>query len=207
MWKYLVDLNQLEPVLDVDLSLCAFLLNELIGLIQVAAEGVVGIDDGELAVVPGQLAVEVVPVPDVLREEKVVTLDLTVEGCRWNVYVGITSTEVVVPPIGLADGSLPGGMILGNKEGMIGIHPSLLESLDGFPIILLPHGQHQIVILDFPAVAQLHLVFLGEELLHSHSLRVGVEHANGHLGERGVLTLGGSTSVISPTFLARRCFA
>ena len=56
-----------------------------------------------MAIVPSQLSIEVEPVPDILRQEEVVALNLTVEGGWWDVHVGVATAEVVMPSIGLVD--------------------------------------------------------------------------------------------------------
>lgn len=205
--QYLIDFKELEAVLNVDLALGAFLLDELISLVEVAAEGIVGVDNSQLRILPRDSAVGVEPVPQVLRKEEVVALDLSVERGRRNVEVGVAALEVEVAPEGLVNGSPPAEVVLRDEEGMLRVYPGLFESLDAFHVVLLTHGQHEMIVLDLSTIAQLHLVFLGEELLDADSLGVGVEGVDGHLGEGSVLALGGPTFGWRSTFPARRCCA
>jgi hypothetical protein len=98
------------------------------------------------------------------------------EGCWWNVEVGISTTEVIMPSIGLVDRGSPSQMILCYKEWMLWIDPCLFEAFNAFHIILLTHCQHQMIVFNLATVSQLNLILLGEEFIYTNAFGMGVEH-------------------------------
>lgn len=202
-----IDLEQLNSVLDVDFTLSDLLFDEAISLVEVLNEVVVGVEDGKAGVVPGEFAIEIVPVPDMLRQEEVVALNLTVERLGWDVEVGLSEAEVVMPTVHLVHRRTPGGVVLADEKGGLSVDPGILEALDAFEVILLTHGNDQVIVLDFATVSEFDLVCLGVELADTHTLGMGIIVVDGHLGKGGVLRLGGSKIRRGATCPAHRCFA
>lgn len=90
---YLSDFNESEVVLNGDVSLVAGVLDELIQFGEVLAEGLVGVDDGELRVIPAEFSSFGVKIPDGLGDEEVVVITLSIAAGR-DVEVGISSIVV-----------------------------------------------------------------------------------------------------------------
>lgn len=145
----------------------AGILDVVISLGEVLAEGLVRIDDGELGSLPAQLASAHVEVPDGLGNKEVVVLDFSVEVVGRDVEEGLTSVEVEVDAVALGDGGLPGRVVLVGVEGVDGVTPGILKSFNLSEILFLAHGDDQVFILDHTAVSQHHLVTLRVELFNS----------------------------------------
>lgn len=118
-------------------------------------------------------------VPQRLRDEEVVVLDLSVEVVGRDVEDGLAAVEVEVHSVALRHCGLPGQVVLVGVEGVHGIAPGLLESLDLRGVLFLAHGDHQVLVLDGPAVAQHYLAGVRIELLDSHVVGLGVVFAEG----------------------------
>lgn len=176
---YLPDFHEDEVVLDVDVPVVAGVADVLIGLGEVLAEGLVGVDDCEPGGVPAELASAHVQVPKCLRNEEVVVLHLSVEVVGRDVEDGLATVEVQVHPVALGHCGLPGQVVLVGVEGMHGIAPGLLEPLDLRGVLFLAHGDDQVLVLDGPAVAQHYLAAVGIEPLDSNVVRLGVVFAEG----------------------------
>ena len=157
---YVLDFHQLQSILDVDVFPFQLRLDEGVSLLEVRAEAVVGVDDGESGVAPGKLAIARQSVPNGLGQEEVVVFDGAVEGCWGNVEDGFTPLEVVMISSGLGAGGPPGGMILVAEEGGVDIGPGVFESLDGFEVGVHPGGDDELIVLDLPPVPENYLVIL-----------------------------------------------
>ena len=91
--RYLSDFDESEVVLNGDVSFIAGVLDELVQFGEVLAEGLVGVDDGELGVVPAELSSFGVEIPDGLGDEEVEVIALSIAAGR-DVEVGISSIVV-----------------------------------------------------------------------------------------------------------------
>ena len=94
------------------------------------AESVIGVDDGESGVGPTQSASFGCSVPQRLRQQEIVVLDLGVEWIWGDVEDGFAAVEVVHVSVWFGSVGLPGGMVDAGVEGVERIDPGLLESLD-----------------------------------------------------------------------------
>jgi len=94
------------------------------------AESVIGVDDGESGVGPTQPASFGCSVPQRLRQQEVVVLDLGVEWIGWDVEDGFSAVEVVHVSIWFGSIGFPGWMVNAGVEWVEWIDPGLLESLD-----------------------------------------------------------------------------
>lgn len=142
IWKtnYLLNFNQSPSFFNIDVSLFAFASDQGVSSFEMSTESVVSVDDGYLACIPTDLSVLGVPVPKWLRNEEVVTFDLSSEGWRRNVEDGITSVEVMKISWDLVACDLPRWVLSIGIEWMFEVSPSFIESFDWFIVGLLTHG-------------------------------------------------------------------
>ncbi len=150
---YLSDLNEFEVGLDVDAVVVAGVFDVVINLGEVLAECLVGVDNSELGSLPAELTSAHMQIPDGLRNEEVVVLDLPVEVVGRDVEEGLTAVEVEVDTVALGDGGLPRRMVLVGVEGMDGITPGILKSLNLSEILFLAQSNDQVLILDHTAIS------------------------------------------------------
>jgi len=77
-------------------------------------------------------------------------------------------------PVGFADSSFPRVVILVGIERIDSISPSIIETFDFTVIFLLSHSDHQVVILDSPAISENNFVFIRIDLINSNVVRLGI---------------------------------
>ena len=132
------------------------------------AECFVGVDDCYAGGTPAQFAGFGLLVPERFGEQEVVVLQFSLEIAGRDVEVGRPSAEIVVHSVSLSRRRFPTRMVAISVEGMVGISPGIVESLDGVVVFLLAHGHNQILILDGPAISEGDLVALGADLVNAH---------------------------------------
>lgn len=131
---------------DLNSPAFSFGSDELVGLSEMPAEAIVGIDETESTGVPGDFSVEGVLIPESLAHEKVVVFKFSCKRTGRDVENGVTSVEVIVVSLGLDDAAPPGGVVGVGVEGVVGVGPGLIKSLDRIRIVLLSHGQNEVVV-------------------------------------------------------------
>ncbi len=109
---YLAYFDQSQIGLDIDVVLVAGVLEVVVYLLEVPAEGLVGVDDGQAGSVPADFASFGLCVPLGLRHQEVVVTDLAVVVVGRDVEVGGSSVEVEVHSVGLAGSGFPGVVVL-----------------------------------------------------------------------------------------------
>lgn len=80
-----------------------------------------------------------VPFPDFRRQQEVVGTDFTSEGVGRNAENSITVIEVVMVFLIFMITRSPRRMILANMDGMFGVFPGFIKTLNSFSIILKTH--------------------------------------------------------------------
>ena len=83
----------------------------------------------------------------------------------------------MVNSVGFANSSFPRVVILIGIERIDSISPSIIETFDFAVIFLLSHSDHQVVILDSPAISENNFVFIRIDLVNSDVVRLGVVFA------------------------------
>lgn len=126
----LVDFNELGAELDVNGVFLKIFLNELISNIEVLAEGVVGVGDGE-SVDGGQFTVALVPSPDLSSREEVEGRDFSSVRIRRNAEEGVSVSVVVDPSLVLHVVGLPGRVFSVGENGMVEVREGFFETLNG----------------------------------------------------------------------------
>jgi len=126
----LVDFNELGAELDIDGVFLKIFLNELISDIEIFAEAVVGVGDGE-SVDGGQFTVALVPSPDLSSREEVERRDFSSVRIRGNAEEGVSVSVVVDPSWVLHVVGLPRRVFSVGENGMVEVGESFFETLDG----------------------------------------------------------------------------
>ena len=112
-------------------------------------------------------------IPEGLGQQEVVVLELSRVVALGDVEEGRPSVEVVVHSVSLGGGSPPGRVVSVGEEGVTLVGPGVLKALDGVEVVLLAHGDHKVLILDGPAVAEGDLATVGVDFLDADCIRVG----------------------------------
>jgi hypothetical protein len=126
----LVDFNELGAELDIDGVFLKIFLNELISNVEILAESVVGIGDGE-SVDGGQFTIALVPSPDLSSGEEVEGRNFSSVRIRRNAVEGISVSVVVDPSWVLHVVGLPGRVFSVGENGMVEVRESFFETLNG----------------------------------------------------------------------------
>jgi hypothetical protein len=135
-----LNFDQGPSLLDVDIFSLTFASDETVDLVEMTTEGFVSVDNGEAACVPTDLTVLSVPVPKRFSDKKVVVFNLSSERGRRNVEESVSSVEVVEIPRHLVAGNLPRWVFSVGVELVFEVSPGFVESLNGFVVGLLTHG-------------------------------------------------------------------
>jgi len=127
---FLVDFDELGAELDIDGVFLKIFLNELISNVEILAEGLVGVEDGE-SVDGGQFTVALVPSPDLSSREEVEGGNFASVRIRRNAVEGVSVSVVVDPSLVLHVVSFPGRVFSVGENGMVEVRVGFFETLDG----------------------------------------------------------------------------
>lgn len=174
MLSYLSDFDQSQISLNIDVVLITSVFQVVINLLEMSAEGFVGVDNSQTRGFPADFASLLLRIPLGLRNQKVIINDLAVEVVRRDVEISWPSVEVEMHSIALVGGGLPRAVVLVGVERVDYVCPSLIEPFYLIVVFLLPESQHQILILNRPAVSEDHFVFGGVDLFDSNVVRLAV---------------------------------
>jgi len=155
-----VDLNELGVELYVYAVLLEVLLDELVSSVEVLAESVVGIGNGEV-VDGGKLTTTCVPSPDFSSVEEVERGDFTLIRERRNGVDSISVCEVIDPSLMLHIITLPTGMFSMRENGMVKVSQSFFEALDTCKILVKTSSNDQMVILNSSSTSEDNSVLFG----------------------------------------------
>lgn len=187
---FLVDFNELGAELDVDGVFLKIFLNELVSNIEILAEGLVGVEDGE-SVDGGQFTVALVPSPDLGSREEVEGGNFSSVRIRRNAVEGVSVSVVVDPSLMLHVVSFPGRVFSVGENGMVEVREGFFETLDGTQIFFETGGNNQVIIFNSSAVSEDNGVFFGDDLFSTDTIGVSSVGVKGKLGVEDVLSLGG----------------
>lgn len=93
---FLVDFGQFQAILNSDIPLLEFFLEEGITRIIIMYESVIGIDDSEVSEW-GLSAMSLLPFRYSLEEEEIIVLDFSRERVLGDAEIGLAMVEVVEP--------------------------------------------------------------------------------------------------------------
>lgn len=102
-----MNFDQGPSLLDVNVSLLTFASDQTVCFLEMTAESVVSINNGEAACVPTDLTVLSVPVPESFSYKEVVVFNLSSEWGWGNVEESISSIEVMEISGDLVAGNFP----------------------------------------------------------------------------------------------------
>ena len=92
--------------------------------------------------------------------------------------------------VSLGSRRFPARVVAIGVEGMVGITPSIVESLDGVMVFLLTHGHNQILILDGPAISEGDLVAFRTNFIDPHVIGLTHIFANKLTGGSSIIEFG-----------------
>jgi len=186
---FLVDFNELGAELDVNGVFLKIFLNELISNVEILAEGLVGVEDGE-SVDGGQFTVALVPSPDLSSREEVEGGNFASVRIRRNAVEGVSVSVVVDPSLVLHVVSFPGRVFSVSENGMVEVREGFFETLDASQIFFETSGNNQVIIFNSSAVSEDNGVFFGDDLVSTNTIGVSSVGIEGKLGIEDVLSLG-----------------
>jgi len=129
----LVNFNELGTEFDINSVLLKVFLDELISSVEVLAERLVSVDDGEF--VNGRnLSVSLVPSPDLSSREEVERGNFSSVWVRRNGVDSIAVSVVIDPSLMFHIIRSPAGMLSVGKDGMVEVRPSFFETLNSLCI-------------------------------------------------------------------------
>lgn len=130
-----INFDQFRAVFDLNSVLLEVFLDELISNLEMFAEVVVGIDDGELGNW-GNLAVGLVPSPDFGGIEEVERTDFSSVWVWWDGVDGVSVCEVVNPSLMFIIIRSPGWIFLWDENWVLEISPGFFEAWNALNILL-----------------------------------------------------------------------
>lgn len=184
-----INFDQFRAVFDLNTVLLEVLLDELISDIEVLAEVVVGVDNGELGDW-GQFTIGFVPSPDFSGIEEVERTDFSSVWVRGNGVDGISVCEVVNPSLMFIVVGSPGWIFLWDENWVVKISPGFFETWNALDIFLKTGSNNQVVIFYSSSVSQNDCVFFWDDSLSTNTVRVGSMGIDGKLSVENVFSLG-----------------